>query len=35
MKYKDMMWHWVGYSKMKPVDVDGFFKRETLNYETG
>ena len=29
-----MTYDWVGHSKMKPVDVEEFFKRKGFNKET-
>ena len=26
IKYEDMSCHWVGHTKMNPIDVDGLFK---------
>ena len=34
IKDKDISCHWVGHSKMRPIDVDEFFKRKSFNYET-
>ena len=34
MKDKDMTCNWVGYLKMKPIDVDELFNRKSLDDET-
>ena len=33
IKYKYLSCHWVGYSKINPIDVDKLFKRKVLNDE--
>ena len=34
IKNKDITFHWVGHSKIKPIGVDEFFKRKAFNNES-